>query len=418
MKESLHKLLDNINNLPDSWLIPIIFLLALALRLGVAFILPEDYPLDSMSDRFQYESIATNILNNQVYGLQSGVSDQYIPPGYPGFVALVYLLLGQSIWSLRIAQCLIGSATIIPVYYLARWIYPNQRWIAKLSILTLAIHPVLILYSSFQLTETFYLFLSQLFILALCLSLDNLRPSHGLITGLLFGATLLVREVLVIYIAFVILIAFLRRPSWQKFTKYTLALLLGIGLVITPWLIRNYRNTNRVIFITDRAAYAASKITGSTQLPSGYENLNEDVRQRSEFDAARYATLNQMLDPQFFIADPNYYFRIVWIRFELTWLHPNGLESIPNEILQGVYRALNASILLFAFIGIWEAVKARRWRLLPITGLWVYAILIHLFLSTAAPRYAIPLIPSIHILAIAGLLWSLIWGKSRIRVVA
>ncbi len=390
----------------DKLLVLISFAVALVLRLGVAIALPTDFLSDAMSDRFQYHQIASNLLDYGIFGLQPGIPDQYVPPGYPAFLAVIYFFFGRTIAGpgVRIAQSLLGALTIIPVFYLARRIYPAERRVAILSALAAALHPILILYCSFQLTETLYTLSVMVFLLALSRSLDMLSLRWGLASGLLLGLAILVREVMVVFPIFIAALLLGRPETWRQRLAYLGILILGTGLTISPWIARNSLLTGQLTFVTGRASSVAQMVAGTG---TGFETPGQAARQqhKRELDAARYATFDDMLDLQFALSDPAYYAWLAGTRFELTWLHPKGLESLPPGAARWGYRLAHGVILLLGAVGIWEAFRRQRRPAWPLPAIWLYTIAVHLFLSTAEPRYSVPLLPVILILAVAGALW-------------
>lgn len=393
------------------------FVIALSLRLIIATTLPQDFLSESMAkvDRIQYHTLAVNLLNSGIYGFVPGEPDSSLPPGYPVFLTLTYLFLGTNLLSIRLVQGFVSALTVILFFYLACRTYPNRYQVVIVSTLLVTIYPVFIIYGNFQLTETLYVFMTLLLLLVAQRSLESLNVSWGLLTGFLLGVTLLVREVLVLFVIVLACIALTRQYPWRRCLLYLLALSIGMSLPLGLWTARSIIHTGHPIFITDRASAAASSVAG-VELPPDYQNLNDEIRERNTFDAMRYATFKQMLDIQFFLSDPVAYLWLIAARFELTWLHPNGLEALPLTLLQHGYRLLHILTVLLALVSIYEMLQQPRWQLGLLAGLWGYSIIVHLFLSTAAPRYSIPVLPIILLFATNGICW--IYQKLSSRSIA
>ncbi|MBN2004648.1 MAG: glycosyltransferase family 39 protein [Anaerolineae bacterium] len=388
------------------------FAIALILRLVVALALPENFLPDAMSDRLQYHQIANNLLDNGVFGLEPGIPDQYVPPGYPAFLAVIYFFFGRTVAGpgVRIAQSVLGALATVLIFYLARRIYPTDRRVAFLAALAVALHPILILYCSFQLTETLYTLSTIAFLLLLSRSLDDLNLWWGLASGMMLGLAILVREVLVIFPLLIAALLLARSEVWRQRLAYFAVLILGTGMIISPWIARNSLHAGRLTFVTGRASSAAQMVTGTA---TTFQTPGETARQqhKRELDAARYATFDEMLDLQFALSDPVYYVWLAGVRFELTWLHPKGLESLPPGAMRWGYRLAHGVILLLGVVGVWEAFRRQRRIAWLLPAIWLYTITVHLFLSTAEPRYAVPVLPVILILAVAGVFW--LWGLIR-----
>jgi 4-amino-4-deoxy-L-arabinose transferase-like glycosyltransferase len=96
------------------WLLLILVALAFVVRL--AFVLSlEDRTY--WHDAREYHALATGLVETGHYSKPDGSPTAFWPPGYPLFLALVYMILGPSVMAARVIQALIGAATC-PLIYL------------------------------------------------------------------------------------------------------------------------------------------------------------------------------------------------------------------------------------------------------------------------------------------------------------
>lgn len=390
---------------------------ALVLRAAAGLILPAELMPGAMSDRFQYQQLAVNLLDTGVYGIEPGIPDQALPPGYPIFLAAIYAFSGQTVDGIgvRLVQSFVGSMTVALTYILTRKLVPESQFVAIVATATVALHPILIFFAQIQLTETAYTFIISTGLAAIVFALDKNNKWLALCAGLSLGLTLLVREVLILFPAVVVVGLLMVRISWLQYWRTILFFCLGIVLILTPWLARNSIYQGQLSYvITGRAGYAVDKVMGDDI--GSYENLEQDLDdaiQQSPLNAMRYANFRQMLSPSYAMSDLGNYLWMIGARLEYVWLHPNGLESISWASGRLVYRLAHSAVLVLAIIGLVEAWYRRRWLFWVPALLWAYSVGFHLFISTAAPRYSLPTLPLMMIFFSLGLLWVLPMDKHK-----
>lgn len=219
-----------------------ILLLALLLRLSWGLTRPvADTDLATLPDQLEYLQLGRSLLAGNGLALNDprfpGPIYAHRTPGYPLLIALT----GGSIPTLRIAQALLDTSTVLAAYLLARRWVPSH---APLAALAIALSPLLIYHTGLVLTET--LFTSLLAWGVLLLLAPPRPPTARLREGpFLLGLTLLALAVLVRpgALALPTLLAIasaLARPQPVRLPVTALALLIT-ALVLLPWAYRNHR---------------------------------------------------------------------------------------------------------------------------------------------------------------------------------
>lgn len=128
-----------------------IFLAGLFLRLSLV-VLIRDYEPDSLV-RF---SIAAQLAKNPLAIYVNGV---FLP--FFQYLVSILILLGGNLTSVRLMSVAFGSLTIIPVYQMSVQISKARR-IANICATLIALNPILIVYSSFAMSESLYVLLATL----------------------------------------------------------------------------------------------------------------------------------------------------------------------------------------------------------------------------------------------------------------
>jgi len=225
----------------DAWLLSrsvlsyLVLLASLALALRLLWVVLA--PGDATSDAACYENLAARLARGMGYvrSATDPVPTAYRPPGYPIFLALLYLVLGVHHWVPGIAQAILGTLSCLLVYRLgARSLGEAPGRIAGIA---LAIYPNHIYYTSASMSETLSV---TLMLATLCLLARGplLRTRELLAAGLMAGGSALVRpETMLLWLLVIaLLLAWGRVPCGA-----VRALLFTVGLIlaILPWTLRN-----------------------------------------------------------------------------------------------------------------------------------------------------------------------------------
>lgn len=236
-----------------------IFVAALALRLGYLFWQPlHAQPAETVlqSDMHHYDTMAQSVAFRRpmaeppfFVGYHPLVASSYMQPGYPLFLAALYRLWGRDVSAVYAAQALLSAATVAILFVLLARV-TRMRWALLLTGLA-AVHPKLILYNAYLLTETLTLFLLILFVLAAFRCLESPKPRVACMAGLLYGLLTVTRPNFLAGLPFVALVLAggLRRKALG------LAFLAECFACILPFTLRNHQLHGRLILLTANAPF-------------------------------------------------------------------------------------------------------------------------------------------------------------------
>jgi 4-amino-4-deoxy-L-arabinose transferase-like glycosyltransferase len=176
-------------------------------------------------------------------------------------LAAVFVIFGRSLVAVRIVQCLLCALTCVMVYFTAKEV-TNER-VAGIASLIFGFYPNSILYSARTLSETTYFFILSIFCLALVRQFKAPSVQTSIASGLSFGMLMLTKSITMLlppFLALVLLSADYRKRLWPAMVCI-IAMMLVAALVLSPWVIRNYRLTGRIIL---------SSTWGGTPFYQGY----------------------------------------------------------------------------------------------------------------------------------------------------
>jgi hypothetical protein len=243
-------------------------LVGLALRLFLVLRFPT-----VAGDSAIYENLARNWLDAHIFGLAN--AGQIIPtdirgPGYPAFVALLYLFLRRGETVISLAQAFIDMGTCLLAARLAALLAPEpQRRRTALAALWLAATcPLIANYAAVPLTEVLATFLTTAALVALASACvhnagkadhtDGKPAWRGWFAGgLLVGLGTLVRPetpLVLIALALVLMVRWRHPADWGKLARVGLLAGTGLLLPLAPWAARNWVRFHEVQFLAPRFA--------------------------------------------------------------------------------------------------------------------------------------------------------------------
>jgi tetratricopeptide (TPR) repeat protein len=419
----------------DRNLILAVFIVATAVRLvylaeyrGVPYY---DRPFGDSShyQRRAVEIVSGDLVGRQAYFLGS--------PLYPYFMAAIYRPFGVSFTLLRVIQILIGGATCVLIYLLARTMAragPHQSFIAGLLA---AGYGTLVFYDSTLLMTTLELFLTSASLLLLVVSQRPGRRPGGaavavFLSGALLGLAGLGRPNVLVFAPFGLLWIFWRFGGSFALNRWRYGVLFTLGciLAVSPITIRNYVVSQDFVLVSSSAGVNLfignnPEANGFLSVPRG-SGLEIWRLYESSREAAQAATGRADMKPshvsrywtseafRFITQHPGDAARLLLLKLRLFWNH----YEIPN--LHNKYYIANTYapslrwmfvgfglIAPLALVGILLELKRRPAR--PSVRLYLGFLLVYMcsvvpFFVTA--RYRIPVVPLLIVFASAGL-WNL-----------
>lgn len=195
------------------------------------------------SDAATYDTVAWNLARGLGFALD-GASGPYptafVPPVLPYVVSLLYRAVGHQFFAALLLQCAFGALVPLLVRALGNSMFGGHvgrtaGWLA-------AVHPLLVFFSGYLLTESVFSLTLLLALLASAEWVKTPRRGRALGAGLLWGVAALTRPTA---LPLPILVALW---SWwplglivggRERVRQVALLALGMALVVGPWTLRN-----------------------------------------------------------------------------------------------------------------------------------------------------------------------------------
>jgi hypothetical protein len=393
----------------------ILLILALAIRVGWGFSRPaDDASLSGLPDQREYLSLSRNLLHGR--GLQfldnrfNDSARAFRTPGYPLFIAAC----GGSVRTVRAAQALLDTSTVLAVFLLTR-LFVRGRPGPLLAAMTVAFNPYLIYFAGLLLSET--LFTAMLAWGMFLLANGSIRGLHIRSLQWLFGGALLALSILVrpsavaLPVLLGILSVFLNRsvrPAYDSGAPDRppsrvppgVAMVLLTLACLFPWAIRNriavghwiWLDTNSGFTLYD--GYNPDAAGASDQ--SFVDRLPElqvlDEVQRDQYLAQKAADYAQ--------SHPRRVWSLFWAKLARTWSPVPLSEQYGRAGLRLIALAYSIPFDILILIALFCGKISGGARAFLI-GPAVYFSIIHA-LTVGSLRYRIPAEPLLAVL-IAGL---------------
>ena len=325
-------------------------------------------------------------------------------PGFPFFLSIIYRIFGHNYLAAKIGLAVLSSLSAVLLYFTGK-ILANER-VGIISSLIYVFYPAAIFWTGFHAQET--LVIPILLDFSLCfLSGEKFKNSYmfffaGVFLGLgvlTFSLFLVILPVIFIYILI---------KNKRLFIKGFLIPLVSCFLVVSPWIMRNYK-IYKIFLLTSTeggiVAYIANNHLSISQ-PTGYWNppvgYFQKLKGYSEIKIDRYLYFKTL---SFIKKHPKIYLSLVgeriirfWRFYPHTFSGPGKSNYYKKYVLASLFTI--GLLLLVSFWGIILSFIKNRWKDFLLLYLLIFAWSAPLILFfKVVIRYREPIMPYMIIFA-------------------
>lgn len=224
--------------------------------------------VNAEGNAYEHGEIARNLLAGKGFsvrflGVEGPTSQQ--APLYPLLIAAAGAVLGEqkALLAIEILQCFAGAATAVIVSLLAWAVFPRDRLIGWMAGGIAALFPPHV-YMATQVQVVVWATLLVSLLVLLASGAECRRPNRqAMLAGAVAGLLLLVEPILALALPIVGFAYWVRelrtaRTAWLAPRPFFHVLLMAgtAALVVTPWLVRNWRVHGEFVFIKSTFGYA------------------------------------------------------------------------------------------------------------------------------------------------------------------
>lgn len=402
------------------------WVLALGFAAGLIWILL--VRTEPISDFEYYHRIATQIANGGQWG------DTYTTVGYPIFLAPFYWLLGSSIWVAKALNLVLSTINNMLVLHILEKLGIRNTLRKRIFVL-FVLFPMNIYYNSILASEVLF---TTLFLLGTYIYLVDTNykyVSMGVITGL----NTMIKPYFPLFSMAIILTDFMWHKELWKSLKSGAVVLLVTGIIIAPWLFRNYKLIGEFTYVSNNGGIVLYINNNTQNKLSGWmlvEDVQNSVVNRSDYRTANPTQKNKMLSraaKEWILSHPREFVSLGLKRLSKTFIqrgdidyafYGSGLSSLLqiflslfSELLRmPVFLVGIASIVMHTLIYLFLVVEKRQpkrksWftlcssvdkgSLFLIITFFMFAGVY--FITEGQNRYAFPTVLSLTFYAVMGI---------------
>ena len=225
-----------------------ILIAAAALRLAFwLLVLPLVFPDRDISSAGGYDLLARSVVEGKGFAYADGTIDFFRTPAYTLFIAAHYKMFGMHNGPILFSQLLVSVLMVWLVWRLSRKLGLSE-FAAGLAALMLALNPFAVWRFPILLADVLLPPL-VLWMAILCVqwtSADSPKTRMGLaaLAGCVAGLAVMTKPISALYPGVVCLFWLVdQRPTWFEKIRSIFMLGLCCGLVVLPWIVRNYNHT-------------------------------------------------------------------------------------------------------------------------------------------------------------------------------
>lgn len=365
-----------------------IYLTIISIVVGFTFhAVTPDFPMRGDTQTF-YDPIAKNLAQGTGFWL-NGEPTARVAPAYPFILSLIYRL-GGGFNEMLILQIFILAGIAVFGYLIANRIISSRKF-AFLAALNIALWPYLLLYSKLALTETLFVFLLVAAIHALTVFSQTPSVKNAVLAGSIMGFATLTRPLIlflplyIIGLATLAAIIFRRNDILRESKKWALALAIFF-LVLAPWTARNFIQFDKLIPITSGLSASLNRAYVTLDYTEGTPALSPEKATIFDHVISRAKNIYLFWNPGTngsnadLLSEKNSLFNLAFLLYKIIFI-------------------LTVSLSAFAFI---ISKLHRRQTVLLLGFVILYFWIIHTILYPY-PRYTLPIMPSVIILAWASI---------------
>ncbi len=386
----------------------LILFLGMVLALLAAYKFRNNAPY---GDGVHYEALARSLLLKRSYYYENPgeVKDHtilYRAPGYPAFIALIYLITGPRVYAIYYAQAVLFVVTLLIIYKIGYLLTSNE----KTAFLSIAL---CLFWSPFYVAigkvypEILWGFLISVFLFCSIKLLQKTSLFLILVSALTLGFAALTKSTIFTYILILpgLILLYSKRMKKQLFFPALLITLVAL-LTISPWTYRNYKLTGKLIPVN--TGLGLNLWIGNNpdfyEKPWNWKDYPQDLRDNLK-GKGEVGRDEIFLNYAFMVmkSNPLKTLELFARKFSILWLGSFGakhsyLKEDPPEL--GYFHVYDFGIpyksiiqiatFILAIIG-WKSLPPlSKTYALPVVSLILYMTLIHVVI-TAEMRYVVPL---------------------------
>jgi hypothetical protein len=317
-------------------------------------------------------------------------------PLYPYLLAITYRLFSFDIRAVFVWQLLLGAASVLLVYLIARKAFDDLTAVIS-GLLALLCGPLLF-FDMVLLRPTLLTFVGLASVFLVMRAAESERPMRWLAAGLMLGVSFLAKTIFVLMVGFVaIFLLWSNRRSPARLLRSLLPLAGGFLLCLCPVVARNVKVGAPPFSFTSANSFTFVASNSEDYQPEvGFMISRHTVPILAETDGRFLPSVIKTLKTH---SSPISYLKLAWRKFAAIWHwheQPNNANFYYYRLHSAVLRDLPVTFLVIAPLALLGILLAlAKWRTAWPLLLYSAAMVGVMLLSLALARYRAPLLAAV-----------------------
>lgn len=324
----------------------------------------------------------------------------FIMPLFPAFIAIFIKIFGAGFATeqiIRIAQAFVVTGALYILFLIGSKIFSEKK--AILAVFITACYPPLYMISALILTEAIFTFALMLLVFSALKAMETFSYKWASLFAIFWAMTVYIRPTIALWPGvFLILLFIWNRGEWKLLLTRGLVGLFVFLALLSPWWIRNYKDTGQFIPLTESSG---NPLLLGTYINNQFPSLQE----QQNWHRTNNKMITEKMDTQMamkriksgFKYHPLNYLKWYTIgKYKLFWYDIFYWIPIPHVPFLFVRDWHYYAIIYPGFLGILLTLRDRR--ALVISSLLAYMTFIHSFYFVFS-RYSVTLIPLLSLFA-------------------
>lgn len=311
----------------------VVLLVFLGLKLTLALLIFQEPSKAFLPDSYGYEDLAVNLVRTGQFDVPGEPALGLIrTPGYPVFVAGIYLLAGRSAGWVILAQLILDALTALLIWQIGKQILSGAIGLLAAFIYAASLNTTG--GSLYLLSDTLFTFVLVGTLFFLNRYWQQPRDRWLITIGALLGLATLIRPIgLYLAIIWMVYIALWQRKNIeQRSYQGILLMVLAFSSLLTPWILRNYARTGHFMLSGAEAMNLYCCFAPAALAEDEKISLDEAWRR---VDAPFQYNLNKV--------EPEQLFRAADYATKIILQHPRGyaqayLKGVSATLFEPTYR--------------------------------------------------------------------------------
>lgn len=222
------------------------------------------------NDDVKYVRSAWTLLDKGIFTYHDvNESTVFIMPGLPFVMAGFMSIFGKwgGITAFRVFQVVLQSLSLYLIFLIGRRLFNSK--VGVISLILSALYLPNIWTPNILLTEVIFHFLLLLLVYITIYAVECNKLSYYISGGIVLGITGLFRPTIGAYPIIVLILWIYNKYTFKDMVKLTIIVTTVFALVMSPWIIRNYKTFNRFIPFT--------LSSGNPLIQGSYIDYNEEI---------------------------------------------------------------------------------------------------------------------------------------------